>query len=237
MISVITYIATTKTYYSMTTNFSDIAFKREGRLMKIVCGEYNSKNEIFKHTWGLTEMSDGQIKINYSKYVEGDGFKEVIDHVQEPKSFEYEFIYKLDQLFQDLKNDGILAFGNYSCCSSCGHTDMFGKIDEMTDFNYYIFYQKQDMSDIITGSTGIYIKFGAKAEDADDVDSYNILNTILEKKCPQYGLEIEWDKDPETSMLISVNLNETDIRTSAEVEHIICPEFVDEIMKIDEINK
>ena len=93
------------------------------------------------------------------------------------------------------------------------------------------------MSDIITGSTGIYIKFGAKAEDADDVDSYNILNTILEKKCPQYGLEIEWDKDPETSMLISVNLNETDIRTSAEVEHIICPEFVDEIMKIDEINK
>src|SRR5262245_3054633 len=73
---------------------------------------------------------------------------------------------KLDADFDAMQKRGVVARQNFSCCSNCGHGEMWDEMRGMganARVEGYAFYHMQDTESAVEGGT-LYVKYGAQRQ-------------------------------------------------------------------------
>lgn len=102
---------------------------------------------------------------------------------------------KLDAAFKALERKGIVARQHFTCCSNCGHHEIWDEIKEAQAKRKvigYAFYHMQDTQSAVDGG-GIYVKFAAVEN--DDVKKRLVGQKIVDALTTT-GLKPRWDGDP-----------------------------------------
>jgi hypothetical protein len=109
---------------------------------------------------------------------------------------------RIDAAFFALEEKGIFAKQNFTCCSSCGHSEAFGVITERRANGRpgrgYAFYHQQDTESGKEGH-GLYIAFGA-FEDGEEA-SLKIAQEISQT-FTECGIEHDWNENSRTRLYI-----------------------------------
>jgi hypothetical protein len=71
---------------------------------------------------------------------------------------------RLDAAFVALENDGVVARQNFSCCGSCGSSEIWDEVQVVRNAGGptrgYVFYHQQDTESAIEGD-GLYLNYGS----------------------------------------------------------------------------
>jgi hypothetical protein len=94
-----------------------------------------------------------------------------------------EFREKMNKLFKELRKVGLVCRKNFSCCQTCGHT-------EMPADTSYVFYHRQEAESLREGSEECYLAHSIRPEHQERV------KVILQK----YGSI--WNGDPYSTIVI-----------------------------------
>jgi len=100
---------------------------------------------------------------------------------------------RLDDAFQALERTGVVARQHFTCCGSCGSTEIWDEIDAVRKLGVptrgYAFYHAQD-TDAAAEGDGLYLNYGAceEGEDAALAIGRDIVTQLQ-----AHGLRTEWD--------------------------------------------
>jgi hypothetical protein len=118
----------------------------------------------------------------------------------------------LDRAFEELYETGVFAAQNFSCCMSCGSSEIYEEAEEEDDsreWRGYVFFHEQD-TDHLLDSGLLYLAYGTFADEGDDgepVDDDDDLRRLVETDIlpvlSRHGLRPEWDGDLDTRILIN----------------------------------
>ncbi len=102
---------------------------------------------------------------------------------------------RLELVFQNLMQNGVLPRHNFTCCGTCGVAEIYdeieAKIKNGTDVKGYVFYHQQDTESAVDGH-GLYFNYGAVNENASDEDHIAIGKNLSSSLRAQ-GFEVDWD--------------------------------------------
>ena len=100
---------------------------------------------------------------------------------------------RLDAAFAALERKGIVARQNFSCCGTCGSTEIWDEMDGARDAGMpvrgYAFYHMQDTERAVDGD-GLYLNYGA-VEDGEAA-ALAIGRAIVEG-IEAHGLRTDWN--------------------------------------------
>ncbi|MDV3457727.1 hypothetical protein RZN05_12095 [Sphingomonas sp. HF-S4] len=100
---------------------------------------------------------------------------------------------RLDAAFAALEADGVIARQNFTCCGTCGSTEIWDEIHTAQDAGLpargYAFYHMQDTDSAVEGS-GIYLGYGA-CEEGEEAALAIARDIIAELE--SQGLATHWD--------------------------------------------
>lgn len=102
---------------------------------------------------------------------------------------------RLDAAFAALQRRGVIARQNFSCCSNCGHAEMWDEMREMGPncrVSGYAFYHVQDTESAVEDGS-LWVKYGAVAEGDEAAAA---VGAAIAEELRQAGLTVEWDGDP-----------------------------------------
>lgn len=100
---------------------------------------------------------------------------------------------RLDDAFEALEADGVIARQHFSCCGTCGSTEIWDEIGAVQDMGRpargYAFYHMQDTESAAEGG-GLYLNYGAceDGEAAALAVARDIVNQL-----EAHGLRTHWD--------------------------------------------
>jgi hypothetical protein len=99
---------------------------------------------------------------------------------------------RLDAAFAALERKGIIARQNFSCCGTCGSSEIWGEIDAARDTGKlaegYAFFHMQDTENAADGG-GLYLNYGAVDEgEAAAIAVAHVIVAEIEAK----GLHTDW---------------------------------------------
>lgn len=99
---------------------------------------------------------------------------------------------KLDEAFAELDRNGIVARQHFTCCQTCGYTEIGYEIDDALEYRPvrgYVFYHKQDTEHVV-GNDRLYLAYGSlNGTDEDGVAIGHEVVGVLRR----YGLSVEWN--------------------------------------------
>lgn len=110
---------------------------------------------------------------------------------------------KLDAAFKALERKGVVARQNFTCCSTCGHHEIWDEIKATRAKRKvlgYAFYHMQDTESAVDGG-GIYVKFAAVEN--DDVKK-RVVGQKITDALTAAGLKPRWDGDPNCAIAVKV---------------------------------
>jgi hypothetical protein len=110
---------------------------------------------------------------------------------------------KLDAAFKALERKGVVARQNFTCCSNCGHHEIWDEIKETRTKRKvigYAFYHMQDTQAAVDGG-GIYVKYSAVEN--DEVKKRLIGQKVVDALTAA-GLKPGWDGDPGCAIEVRV---------------------------------
>src|SRR5262249_46017524 len=99
---------------------------------------------------------------------------------------------RLDAAFAGLQLRGIVARQNFSCCSNCGHGEMWGEMEAMGPNcrpKGYAFYHVQDTESAAEGG-GLFVKYGAVARGEEAAVA---IGRAIAEELRKAGLTVEWN--------------------------------------------
>jgi hypothetical protein len=100
---------------------------------------------------------------------------------------------RLDAAFAALEADGVIARQNFTCCGTCGSTEIWGEIQAAADAGLpargYAFYHVQDTESAAEGD-GVYLGYGACEE--GEAPALAVGHDIV-AQLEQHGLKPHWD--------------------------------------------
>lgn len=100
---------------------------------------------------------------------------------------------RLDRAFAELEAGGIICRQNFSCCGTCGASEIWDEITTVEDAGRpargYAFYHVQDTESAVDGY-GIYLNYGSveDGEAAALIVAHEIVAVL-----GRHGLKVEWD--------------------------------------------
>lgn len=100
---------------------------------------------------------------------------------------------RLDDAFAELDRSGIIARQHWTCCQTCGHTEIKYEIDEMTEYRTvrgYTFFHQQD-SEFAVEKDMLYLAYGTVDMEDDEAVlaiAHEIVTTLR-----RYKLAVEWN--------------------------------------------
>lgn len=110
---------------------------------------------------------------------------------------------RLDDAFAELERRGIVARQNFSCCGTCGHSEIWGEMEQARDAGAevwgYAFFHLQD-TEAAVGGGGLYLKYGS-AEAGDEEAVAEELVEVL----TAHGLAAGWNG--QTSQCVGLSLD------------------------------
>ncbi|WP_136656379.1 hypothetical protein [Nitratireductor sp. XY-223] len=141
------------------------------------------------------------------KYIEGEDYadqvspaeladREIAALLEEQKSWpEVTDFDRLEQVFQELYEKGVLPRHDFTCCAQCGSAEMVDEIEDEAAKGKapkgYVFYHQQDTTSALEGD-GLLFFFGATDMDASESD-YVAVGQILASALREEGFEVTWD--------------------------------------------
>jgi hypothetical protein len=100
---------------------------------------------------------------------------------------------RLDQAFDALESQGIVSRQNFTCCSTCGHSEIWGEIEQAEgQSDGYTFYHMQDTESAVEGGF-LYLAFGATSGGEEGT---RLIGERVASALRQAGLTVEWDGSP-----------------------------------------
>ncbi|AQZ66377.1 unnamed protein product [[Actinomadura] parvosata subsp. kistnae] len=99
---------------------------------------------------------------------------------------------RLSLAMGELAQAGILAREHYTCCMTCGITDIRGEIAGLSGVRGYVFYHEQDAERAVAGD-GLYLAFGRG--DLEDAPRADRIGAEIAEALRRRGLRVEWDGD------------------------------------------
>jgi hypothetical protein len=100
---------------------------------------------------------------------------------------------RLDAAFAALESDGVVSRQNFSCCGTCGSSEIWGEIEEAEKGGLsargYTFFHVQDTEAAVEGQ-GLYLNYGACEQ--GEAASVAIGHDIV-AKLNAHGLRTNWD--------------------------------------------
>ena len=100
---------------------------------------------------------------------------------------------RLDQAFRELEREGIVCRQNFTCCMSCGSSEIWGEIEQARargiDVRGYAFYHSQDTDAAVDGG-GVYLAYAGVAP-GDEADV--AVGQAIEDALQRSGLRTSWD--------------------------------------------
>jgi hypothetical protein len=111
---------------------------------------------------------------------------------------------RLDDAFEALDAEGIVARQHFSCCSNCGHSEIWGEIEEARqdgEVAGYVFYHMQD-TESARGYGQLCLAYGSvEGSEAATAEVGRRIVAALEEA----GLKTEWDGSPKRRILVSLD--------------------------------
>lgn len=107
---------------------------------------------------------------------------------------------KLEEAFMELWERGIIAAMNFTCCQTCGHSEMALWLEQADnqDKRGYVFFHEQDARSMIKNNY-LYLAFGSRScKEEDSLQIAREIAIVLEK----HGLEITWNGTTRTRINI-----------------------------------
>lgn len=103
-------------------------------------------------------------------------------------------------VFEALNDGRILAQMNFSCCGSCGVSDICELAEEEDDVLGYCFYHMQDQ-ECLDRNGYVHLRFGSVSDkEITDTGVGLMICTALDT----HGFKYEWDQDPRTCIKVWV---------------------------------
>ena len=99
---------------------------------------------------------------------------------------------KLDEAFAELDRKGIVARQNFTCCQTCGHTEIGYEIDDALEYRPvrgYVFFHKQDTEHVVE-TDRLYLAYGSvEGKEDDSIEIGHEVVAVLRRA----GLSVEWN--------------------------------------------
>jgi hypothetical protein len=100
---------------------------------------------------------------------------------------------RLHRAFAALEDRGITARENFSCCGTCGSSEIWGEMDEARSSGAkvtgYVFFHMQD-TEAATDGGDLYLNYGAMEE--GEIAALHVAATIV-SELERNGLNVDWD--------------------------------------------
>lgn len=99
---------------------------------------------------------------------------------------------KLDEAFAELDRNGIVARQNWTCCQTCGHTEIayeLGRTAVHRRVRGYVFFHQQD-SEHVAHEDNLYLAYGSL--NGGDDEAVAVAREVA-ATLRRYGLTIEWN--------------------------------------------
>jgi hypothetical protein len=112
---------------------------------------------------------------------------------------------KLDVAFADLDAAGIVARQNFTCCQTCGHSEIQSEIEwtqQHRPVEGYVFYHMQD-TDSAREGYGLFLAYGAVDHNNDQ--AFQQVGWRIVERLKQAGLEASWDGDLNKRIFVQVD--------------------------------
>jgi hypothetical protein len=101
---------------------------------------------------------------------------------------------RLQEAFDDLNNQGVVALMNFTCCQTCGTTEIDDAVIPGTNPLGYTFFHAQDAECIPDGAT--YLSFGPFGR-YDNDEGYTaaaaMVGNQVARTLKKHGLTVNWD--------------------------------------------
>lgn len=112
---------------------------------------------------------------------------------------------RLDAAFAALEAKGVVSRQNFTCCGTCGSTEIWDEIDDAQDsgrpIHGYAFFHMQDTEAAVDGY-GLYLNYGAC--DQDEEAALTIGHAIVDE-LEAHGLQTGWDGSWNQRIQVSLN--------------------------------
>ncbi|WP_454163251.1 DUF6891 domain-containing protein [Gordonia iterans] len=125
----------------------------------------------------------------------------------------------LDRGFTELADHGIVARADFTCCGTCGSSEIFAERDDTREWRGYVFFHTQD-TDSIFEERSTYLNYGAflpafftehdwgamtdtqREENCARV-TVGLMNDVVLPVLRRHGVGIEWNGDLDTRIKLT----------------------------------
>lgn len=125
----------------------------------------------------------------------------------------------LTQAFEELATIGVLGRENFTCCGTCGSSEIWDERDDSRQWRGYLYYHSQD-AEWIPESRETYVGYGAfvdafrteadwdaLSDDQKDEQYTQIVTDLMVNEVfpvlAKHGVEVDWNKDLGTRIKLS----------------------------------
>lgn len=102
---------------------------------------------------------------------------------------------KLDRAFEQLENEGIVSRQNFTCCQTCGHSEIWEEIEQARQeraVSGYVFYHQQDTERACEEGV-LYLAYGATGpEEVNDEATIKVARRATEV-FQNSGFKVDWN--------------------------------------------
>ncbi len=103
---------------------------------------------------------------------------------------------KLERAFKALRRSKLFASMDYTCCSTCGHSEMCAEWQEDDDEKGYVFFHEQNTDSMI--ATGcLYLHFGSFSRSPQRKIA---IGKKIVRALKRQGLTVKWSQRPDESI-------------------------------------
>lgn len=104
---------------------------------------------------------------------------------------------RLDAAFAELEAVGVVARKCFSCCGTCGASEIHGEVVPGTAPRGYVFFHQQDADGLADPEPTLFMSYGAFATEWRDDEEYEqaavAVGEQVRRALEGNGLRVEWD--------------------------------------------
>lgn len=112
---------------------------------------------------------------------------------------------RLDTAFASLEENGIISRQNFTCCGSCGATEIWDEIHKVKEAGViargYAFFHQQDTESAADGD-GLYLNYGSIEEGEDAAVE---IGREIQRELEAHGLSTDWNGKLSTRINVALD--------------------------------
>ncbi|MER7850806.1 hypothetical protein ABTZ03_43560 [Kitasatospora sp. NPDC096077] len=117
---------------------------------------------------------------------------------------EFTDVDRLEEAFDLLEDQGIVAAMDFTCCAGCGYAEIGGEAEE--DSRGFVFFHQQDTEAAVAGR-GLMLRYGGfrTGEESEEVSERRTveIGRAVVAAVETVGLPVEWDGSPHTAIRVA----------------------------------